>query len=101
MDANRLWMHLTELAGQLGVEVRLEPLTDDEDYDAHGGLCRLGQRVVAFVDRRLTPEGRNRQLGMAIIGLELDGVYLRPAVRDYLQGFQEPSHQEEKEDWPS
>jgi hypothetical protein len=101
MDANRLWMHLNELAGQLGVEVRLETLTDDDDYEAHGGLCRLGQRMVAFVDRRLPPEGRNRQLGLAIRGLELEGVYLRPAVRDFLQDFKGQSHHEENEDWPS
>ena len=101
MDANRLWMHLNELAGQLGVEVRLEILTDDDDYAAHGGLCRLGQRMVAFVDRRLTPEGRNRQLGQAINGLDLEGVYLRPAVRDFLLHFQESNHHEENEDWPS
>ncbi len=101
MDANRLWMHLNELAGQLGVEVRLEILTDDDDYAARGGLCRIGQRMVAFVDRRLLPEGRNRQLGQAINGLELEGVYLRPAVRDFLQDFQNLSHHEENEDWPS
>lgn len=101
MDANRLWMYLNELAGQLGVEVRLETLTDDDDYEARGGLCRLGQRMVAFVDRRLPPEGRNRQLGQAIEGLELEGVYLRPAVRDFLRNFHEVSHGEENGDWPS
>jgi hypothetical protein len=100
MDANRLWMHLNELAGQLGVEVRLEALADDDDYAARGGLCRLGQRLVAFVDRRLSPEGRNRQLGQAIKGLEVEGVYLRPAVREFLLDIQKPSRHEENEDWP-
>ncbi len=101
MDASRLWMLLNELAGQVGVEVRLEVLTDDEEYAARGGLCRLGQRLVAFVDRRLSPEGRTRQLGLALRGLALEGVYLRPAVRDFLQGLEEAGASEENEDWPS
>jgi hypothetical protein len=101
MDANRLWMLLNELAGQVGIEVRLEALTDDDDYAASGGLCRLGQRLVAFVDRRLSPEGRNRQLGQALKGVESEGVYLRPAVREYLRDINKPSRQEENEDWPN
>lgn len=102
MDANRLWMHLNELAVQLGVEVRLEALADDDDYAARGGLCRLGQRLVAFVERRLPPEGRNRQLGQALKGLELEGVYLRPAVREFLLDIQQQSSRhEENEDWPN
>lgn len=100
MDANRLWMLLNELAGQVGVEVRLEPLTDDDDYAARGGLCRLGQHLVAFVDRRLPPESRNRQLGMALTGIELEGVYLRPAVREFLEKITQTKIREENEDWP-
>ncbi|KMY66520.1 hypothetical protein AAU61_15325 [Desulfocarbo indianensis] len=94
-------MFLNELAGQMGVEVRLEALTDDEDYAARGGLCRLGRRLVAFVDRRLTPEGRTRQLGLALKGMELEGVYLRPAVREFLQGLEKTGHAEGNQDWPS
>jgi hypothetical protein len=91
-------MLLTELAGRLGVEVRLESLAGDEDHEVSGGLCRLGGRLVAFVDRRLGPAGRNRVLGRALWGLGLEGVYLRPAVRDYLEGLNRPG---EGEAWPS
>ena len=78
-------MLLNETAAQLGVEVRLENLEREEDYRVQGGLCRLGSRLVAFVDRRLSPPGRNRQLGLALKGLGLEGVYLRPALREFLQ----------------
>ena len=85
MEANRLWMLLNDLAGQLGVEVRLEALEDGEEFRVRGGLCRLGQSLVAFVDRRHSPAGRARQLGLALLGLEWEGVYVRPAVREFLE----------------
>lgn len=87
MEAERLWTELQQLARQLGVTVRLENLETGEDLRAQGGLCRLGPRLVAFVDRRLAPAGRCRQLGAALGRLDLEGVYLRPAVRSYLQGL--------------
>jgi hypothetical protein len=88
MDPQRLWMQLNELARQLGVEVRLEALDGGEEYQVRGGLCRLGPRLVAFVDRRLAPLGRSRQLAAALGTLDLDGVYLRPALRQFLAGDQ-------------
>ncbi|MGD8563213.1 MAG: hypothetical protein PVG60_05960 [Desulfarculaceae bacterium] len=78
-------MLLNELAGQLGLEVRLESLEDGEGYKAQGGFCRIGDRLVAFVDRRLPPEARARQLGSALSQMDLNGVYVRPAVRDFLE----------------
>ena len=84
-----------ELAGQLGVEVRLERLEDGEEFSVRGGLCRLGPRLVAFVDRRHGPAGRARQLGLALAGLDLGGVYLRPALREFLDGLQSEPDREE------
>ncbi len=87
MDDERLWFLLGEVAASLGVAVRLERLSDDEEYQVRGGLCRLGDRQVIFVERRQGLAGRCRQLGRALLGLELDGVYLRPALRDYLEAL--------------
>lgn len=78
-------MLLNELAGQLGVEVRLEALSGGEEYEVQGGLCRLGDGLVAFVDRGFSVQGRVRQLGRALVELEWESVYLRPAVRDFLE----------------
>jgi hypothetical protein len=88
-----MWLLLNEVAGQLGVEVRLETLEDGEEFSAHGGLCRLGRRLVAFVDRRLSPAGLARSLGMALMGLGLEGVYLKPAVREFLASLGEGTRQ--------
>jgi hypothetical protein len=91
MEPQLIWMLLNDLAGRLGVEVRLERLEDGEEFNVRGGLCRLGPRLVAFVDRRLTVAGRNRQLGLALAGQDLNGLFLRPALREFLEGLQ-PEH---------
>jgi hypothetical protein len=91
MDTQRLWMLLTDLAGKLGVEVRLEHLNDDDHYRVRGGLCRIGGKRVVIVDKRHSPAGRSRQLGLALISTaELDQVYLVPALRDYLEELRGP-----------
>jgi hypothetical protein len=88
MDPGRLWMLLNDLAAKLGVEVRLESLGNDEDYQTHGGLIRLGGSLVAIIDRGLNPAARVEQLGRALIKTaELDNVYLMPAVREYLDSL--------------
>ncbi len=88
MDPERLWTELNALARQMGVEVRLEALDGGEEFQVRGGLCRLGPRLVAFVDRHLAPLGRSRQLAAALGGMDLGGVYLRPALRQFLRGDQ-------------
>lgn len=87
MDPELLWSLLRELARQLGVRVRLEALEGGDDYASRGGLCRLGANLVAFVDRRQDARGRSRQLGLALKGLDLDAVYLKPALRQFLAGL--------------
>lgn len=88
MDDQRLWTLLSELAAQLDVEVRLDQLNGGEEYQVRGGVCRLGGRLVAFVDRRAAQGGRNRQLGRALAGLGLDEVYVKPALREFLDGLE-------------
>ncbi len=88
MDDKRLWFLLGEVAQRLGVEVRLESLGGAEDLPAKSGLCRLRGRWVIFVERRQDLAWRCRRLGRALLSLDLEGVYLRPAVRDFLEGLE-------------
>ncbi|MCB2227430.1 MAG: hypothetical protein KQH53_12190 [Desulfarculaceae bacterium] len=87
MDDKRLWFLLGEVAQALGAEVRLEDLGGAEDLPANSGLCRLRGQLVIFVERRQDLARRCRRLGLALKGLDLEGVYLRPAVRDYLDSL--------------
>lgn len=84
MDDKRLWFLLNEVAQGLGVEVRLESLDGGEDPSAKSGLCRLWGKPVIFIERRQDASQRCRRLGFGLLELELDGIYLRPVVRDYL-----------------
>ena len=88
MEPEVLWSLLRDLARRAGVEVRLENLGGGEDHASGGGLCRVGGRMVAFVDRRLPPWGRTRQLGRALNRLDLAGFYLKPALRQFLSGLE-------------
>lgn len=88
MEPEVLWSLLRDLARRAGIEVRLENLGGGEDHVSQGGLCRVGGRMVAFVDRRLAPLGRARQLGRALNRLDLEGVYLKPALRQFLAGLE-------------
>ena len=90
MEPDKLWLLLVDLARRIGVEVRLENLQGDEEYSVSGGLCRLGGRLVAFVDRGFSPLERSRQLGRALSGLDLESVYLKPAVRDFMDNLTQP-----------
>ena len=93
MDDKRLWFLLNEVAQGLGVEVRLESLDGGEDPSAHSGLCRLRGKPVIFIERRQDTSQHCRRLGLGLLSLDLSGVYLRPAVRDYLSGLAGPGGQ--------
>ena len=75
--------------------MRLESLSGGEGYEVQGGLCRLGEGLVAFVDRGLPAQGRVRQLGRSLMELEWEGVYLRPAVRDFLEELKSTDPEQE------
>jgi hypothetical protein len=85
MEDKRLWFLLGEVAARLDIEVRVERLGGDEEYQVRGGLCRFKDHTVIFVEKQQEMAGRCGQLGQALLGLELEGVYLRPALRDYLE----------------
>jgi len=80
-DETSLVDRLTELAEELGVEVRREPI-DGEG----GGLCRVRGRQVLFIDTLADPA---TQLGRCLEALaRLPGVdehFLRPDLRERLE----------------
>jgi hypothetical protein len=76
----RIYQELEKLALDLGIDVACVPM----DTEMGGGLCR-----VRGVERVLMAEGtslpqRVEILASALRGRDLDGIYLKPAVRDLL-----------------
>ena len=85
MDENSLIDLLEELAEAFGVKIRYEPIRQDEDaVHVTGGLCLLKGEYVLIVNSRSTAREKIRTLATALKHFDLDGVYLRPALRELL-----------------
>jgi hypothetical protein len=69
-----------ELAGQLNIKVRVERLEQ-----APGGLCRLKGQNFIFINQSLNQEARTLRLALSIKELNLEQVYIKPFLRDYLE----------------
>ena len=83
MNQALLLQDLETLAAQLGVEVRYEEL------ESAGGLCRYGGKLRLIASRNLSVAGRVRLLSRELSRLPLEGVFLRPSVRELLENLPE------------
>jgi hypothetical protein len=78
MDWERALVDLEELLERLGIELRREALP------GQGGLCEVRGKKMLFVSRMLPPGEQVELMVQALRGLDLSGVYLRPALRELL-----------------
>lgn len=79
MKHEDLLTELQEAARQLGVTVRFEK------GDFEGGFCLLRTERVVLVNRRLLPARKASVLAQALHEVGLDNVFLKPAVREYVE----------------
>jgi hypothetical protein len=70
---------LQSVAGQLGVQVRYER------GDFEGGYCILHDRKLMLVNIRLMPQRRASVLAAALREIGLENIYLKPAVRAFIE----------------
>ena len=80
MNDARLLQELEAVASELSVEIRLEDLEG-----SRGGLFRLRGQTCILLDRELSVPERVDLMVRSLARLPLDGVFLRPAVRELLQ----------------
>ena len=80
MTDAQLLQTLEAVADDLGVEIRREDLEG-----SRGGLCRLRGRPCILVDRDLTLPERVDLVARSLARLPLDGVYMPPVVREYVE----------------
>jgi hypothetical protein len=69
---------LQAVAGQLGIQIRYEK------GEFEGGYCILRDRRIMLVNRRLIPQRRAAVLAAALQEIGLENIYLKPAVRAYI-----------------
>ena len=67
------------MATQLGVTIRFER------GDFEGGYCILRDQKILLVNRRLFPARKASVLAMAMHEIGLEDMYLKPAVREYIE----------------
>ncbi len=79
MKNEEILAELHELAKQIGVTIRYEK------GDFEGGYCILKDQGVLLVNKRLFPQRKSAILAIAINEIGLDNVYVKPALREYIE----------------
>ena len=85
MDETAILDHLEALAYSLDIQVRYEHL-DSETAFPTGGLCRVKDKRFIIVDSGATTTEKVRTLTRALRRFDFSGVYLKPALRQLLEG---------------
>ena len=88
MDEGTIINCLEELAEKLGIEIRYEAIRQDEDSaNVVGGLCLLKGTYVLIINSRARAKDRIKALAMAVKHFDLDQIYIRPVLRELLDGI--------------
>ncbi len=72
---------LKRLAERVNLEVREEELLREVGYRARSGRCRIKERDVVFIDRKLPLGERLEALANELANYDLEGIYLSPTLR--------------------
>jgi len=88
LDENTVLGQLEELAESLDIEVRYEPIRKEGAFYP-GGLCRLKEKYVLILNSRAAIRDKIEALAKAVNRFDLSKIYLRPGVREFLEGFSE------------
>jgi len=74
-----IYQDLKLVAEQLGFKVRLEM------GDFEGGLCTVKEKEVLVLNKRQVLAKRISVLVNALSELALDSIFIKPALRDYIE----------------
>jgi hypothetical protein len=83
MDQEKTYQLLEEVAEKAGISIRYEALTGSE-YGVRGGLCRIKGKNIYIMDTSQGLPERIAALSKCLATMDLEGIYVVPAVRDLL-----------------
>ena len=83
MQPEETYQHLENLAEKFGISVRYEDLYDPE-VPMTSGLCKVAGRHFYIMDTSKSLPEKIRLLAQCLCRMDLDSVYLLPAIRDLL-----------------
>jgi hypothetical protein len=86
MNDEALLYQFEDLAGKLGISVRDENISIEESSSA-GGLCRLEGKYVLLLNSKSTIKEKNQVMIKALQQFDLSDIYLKPVIRELLEGF--------------
>jgi len=85
MDDHTTVELLEELAERFGIQIRYEPIRQDEDLvRVVGGLCLLRGEYVLIIDSKAAMTDKIRTFAEALRHFDLDQIYIKPALRELL-----------------
>ncbi len=84
MNEATMLEHLEQIARRLGVELRYENL-GVSGIRSEGGLCRVCGKQMILINRKDSPRTKIRILAKSLRKLDLNGIFVPPAVRDILE----------------
>jgi hypothetical protein len=84
MEPQKTYQYLEELAEKIGISIRYEDLSNSE-FTAQSGLCRIRGRCFYIMDTSKDLTQRIAALSECLSQMDLDGVYVMPAVRAILE----------------
>ena len=83
MQDTRILMELEALAERLGIEVIHEKLSQ-----SRGGLCRLHDQHMLFIERNLNEDEQVQVLVNALSRFPLDDIQMLPGIRHLLAEYE-------------
>ncbi len=95
-EQKRLEM-LEEAAQALGIEIRYETFKGENSM-APGGLCRLKGNYLLILNARSGTSDRINAIATAINRFDLSTTYLRPGLREFLEGLSPASEEPLKQE---
>ena len=93
MDEHTAVDLLEDLAERFGIQIRYEPIKQDEDLiRVVGGLCLLRGEYVLIIDSKAAIGDKIRTFAEALRHFDLDQIYIKPALRELLDKVPRSSH---------
>lgn len=83
MKAEKLYEQLKDVAQRLGISVSEHNLRK-AGVTTQSGYCRIKGAPHYIMDKHLSIHRKNRLLAACLKGMAPEGVYMLPAVRDFL-----------------
>jgi len=90
MEPEKTYQYLEDLAEQLGISIRYDDFSDPE-VPATSGLCKVKGSYLYIMDTSKDVAERIRLLSQCLSQIDLEGIYVVPAIRELLEKSRRPT----------